>query len=111
MPLGSTASRDDLARGPATVTGNPVSTRDAAASERRCTVTGHQHTNGSPMSVICEQIGRDGLVVLYPHGIGGHGVVLDARQQRVLARWLLDRETTPSRTETLPAGTHSPGVC
>lgn len=50
------------------------------------------------MSVICEQIGRDGLVVLYPHGISGHGVVLDARQQHVLARWLLDRETTrPTR--------------
>jgi hypothetical protein len=46
------------------------------------------------MSVVCEQVGRDGLVVLYPHGIEGHGVALDRHQQQVLARWLLDRETT-----------------
>jgi hypothetical protein len=45
------------------------------------------------MSVVCEQISRDGPVVLFPHGIERHGVVLDARQQRVLARWLLARET------------------
>jgi hypothetical protein len=46
------------------------------------------------MSVVCEQIGKDGSVALYPHGVSGHGVVLDTRQQRVLARWLLERETT-----------------
>lgn len=97
MSLGATGSRDDRARGCATtsdVTGDRVSTRDVAASERQCTVTGRQHADGSPMSVICEQVGGDGLVVLYPHGVNGSGVVLDVRQQRVLARWLLDRETT-----------------
>jgi hypothetical protein len=46
------------------------------------------------MSVICEQVSGDGLVVLYPHGIQGHGVALDFHQQQVLARWLLERETT-----------------
>jgi hypothetical protein len=73
---------------------SPVSTRNAAASEHRCTVTGRRHADGSPMSVVCEQISKDGAVALFPHGIEGHGVILDAHQQRVLARWLLERETT-----------------
>jgi len=33
------------------------------------------------MSVVCEQIGKDGSVTLYPHGVEGHGVVLNAQQQ------------------------------
>jgi hypothetical protein len=36
-------------------------------------------------------------VVLYPGGIDRDGVWLDARQQRALARWLLDRESTRRR--------------
>lgn len=74
-----------------------MSPSEAAASERRCTVTGRRHADGSPMSVVCEQVGKDGPVVLYPHGVAGHGVVLDAAQQRILARWLLERETTRRR--------------
>ena len=71
-----------------------MSTRQAAASERRCAVTGCRLADGSPMTLICEQAPNDGPIVLYPHGIEGHGVVLDATQQRVLARWLLNREPT-----------------
>lgn len=49
------------------------------------------------MSLVCEQLGSDGPVVLYPHGIQAHGVVLNLEHQRTLARWLLEREATPRR--------------
>jgi len=65
---------------------------DAAATDRRCTVTGKRHADGSPMSLVCEQVSPDGPVVLYPHGVAGQGVVLSQRQQRILARWLLERK-------------------
>jgi len=36
-------------------------------------------------------------VVIYPHGIDRDAVLLGQREQQVLGRWLLDRETTPAR--------------
>ena len=67
---------------------------DPAASPQRCTVAGIRRTDGSPMSLVCEQVGNNGSMVLYPHGIEGHGVMLDTAQQQALGRWLLNRETT-----------------
>lgn len=43
------------------------------------------------MSLVCEQVGVNGAVVIYPHGIDGHGVRLDMAQQLTLGRWLLNR--------------------
>lgn len=70
---------------------------EPAASQRRCTVAGQRRNDGAPMSIVCEQLGSDGPVVLYPHGIQAHGVVLNVEHQRTLARWLLEREATPRR--------------
>jgi len=49
------------------------------------------------MGLVCEQVGNNGSVVLYPHGIEAQGIMLDPTQQRVLGRWLLDREPTIRR--------------
>lgn len=73
---------------------------EPAASPQRCTVTGSRHADGSPISLVCEQIRDNSLVVLYPHGTEGHGVTLDTAQQQALGRWLLNREPTIHRSRT-----------
>lgn len=74
------------------------SLKTKASSYRRCTVTGRHHGDGMPMSLVCEaRAGGD--VVLYPHGIGGNGVVLDSDQQRELGRWLIERPAKPRLPE------------
>jgi hypothetical protein len=64
---------------------------DATASEKRCTVTGR--VNGSPCSLVIKEL-PGGNVVIYPYGLDRDAVVLGHREQQVLGRWLLGRETT-----------------
>jgi hypothetical protein len=66
------------------------------ASERRCTVTGRKD-GGELCSVVVEETSSKSAVVLYPHGLGGLGVVLDRDEQQVLGAWLLSRRRTSRR--------------
>jgi hypothetical protein len=67
---------------------------DANASERRCTVAGRM--NGGLYSLVIKEL-PGGDVVIYPHGVDRDAVLLGHREQQVLGRWLLGRETTRRR--------------
>jgi hypothetical protein len=49
--------------------------------------------NGGLFSLVLKEL-PGGDVVIYPHGVDRDAVRLDRREQQVLGRWLLDRETT-----------------
>jgi hypothetical protein len=81
---------------------------DASASEQRCTVTGHM--NGDLYSLVIKEL-PGGDVVVYPHGVDRDAVRLGHREQQVLGRWLLGRETTRRRSQSGPNKTHTRDVC
>jgi hypothetical protein len=68
---------------------------EPVASERRCTVTGRK--DGELCSIVVEELPAGSTVVIYPHGLGGLGVVLDRDEQQVLGAWLLSRRRTSRR--------------